>query len=361
MTLSSAGWSPWVALMVVGSLYVFGGSRAKRSLSSGRAQCEALAGAAELPGRMVVIGDLHGDRDALVEILVAAGVSDASCEWRGGQDAVVVQLGDVVDRGPDSEGANACLRRLQASAPGAVFRLAGNHEVIWAEGDFRFASRTETPAVRSRLIRMWLDEVSAGNVVGAYAAGPVLFTHAGFRPAMLAKVSPDPFAQNPASVAASLARLVNSELRSAVEKCSGIRCAFEGDLFSAGRDRGGNGVGGTFWTDFGILLDADADALPAGLVQVVGHSAARCSARASPKCEPIRARQDLAAVCVDAGLSVAYASNRAYLEIRNGTLVTLTRTVGGAWRERDLTAEACASDNNPPDSDGRSPPLQDAL
>lgn len=311
-----------------------------RPSASSDAQCRALSAARGTLQRLYVIGDVHGDRAALHEVLVDAGVTeDADCTWTGA-NAVVVQLGDVVDRGPDSEGANACLRTLQKTAPkGSVVRLAGNHETCWAEGDFRFVSATETPAVRQRAVRRWIDEVAEGAVVGAHAAGPLLFTHAGFRPQMLAKLGVDD--SDPERLAAHLAKVVTSSLADAVADCAGLSCRFEGDLFSAGPDRGGRGVGGPFWTDFSVL--ADADALPPGLVQVVGHSAARCSLARNPKCQPIRARNDLAALVADAGLSVAYASNRAYLVIKDARLIARTKSPQLGWQDHDLTADFCAS------------------
>lgn len=308
---------------------------------SAELQCSALSAAA-LPARMIVVGDLHGDLDALGDVLVDAGMvsESARCEWRGGDDAVVVQLGDVVDRGPTSEAANECLRALQSSAPeGAVVRLTGNHELMWAEGDFRFASRYETADVRRRAVNAWLDEVSTGKVRGAYARGPLLFTHAGFRPAMLALLDP----ANRAN-AHSLAAYVNRSLIDAVRRCGGSPpCTFDEPIFSAGPDRGGAGVGGAFWTDFGVLASAN---LPPGLVQIVGHSAARCDARVQAQCDPIRFRSDLAAICVDAGLSVAYASNRAYLDVRSGRLVARTLGLDARWREYDVTDGICTWANS---------------
>ncbi|HCQ02865.1 MAG TPA: hypothetical protein DIT99_20230 [Candidatus Latescibacteria bacterium] len=48
--------------------------------------------------RIVAIGDVHGDVDALVSILRKADVIDARNQWIGGK-TVLVQLGDVLDRG----------------------------------------------------------------------------------------------------------------------------------------------------------------------------------------------------------------------------------------------------------------------
>ncbi len=92
--------------------------------------------------RLVAIGDLHGDLDAARAALRAAGAIDASDHWIGG-DLVVVQTGDVLDRGDGETGILELLDRVgrQATAAGgAVVPLLGNHELMNAEGDFRYVT-----------------------------------------------------------------------------------------------------------------------------------------------------------------------------------------------------------------------------
>src|SRR5688500_9526644 len=81
------------------------------------------------PPRIVAIGDLHGDYDAWRAIAVASGLIDARSRWTGG-NATLVQMGDVVDRGPDSLKIINDLMRLQREAArrgGRVVALIGNH------------------------------------------------------------------------------------------------------------------------------------------------------------------------------------------------------------------------------------------
>ena len=62
--------------------------------------------------RLVAVGDVHGDFEALADVLSAAKISNASCgEWTGG-NSILVQMGDVADRGRDVQKANACLLSL---------------------------------------------------------------------------------------------------------------------------------------------------------------------------------------------------------------------------------------------------------
>lgn len=88
------------------------------------------------PGRVVALGDLHGDAAAAVTALTAAGLIDADLHWSGG-DATLVQLGDVLDRGGEEFALWGLLERLRLearSAGGRVVTLLGNHEVLNALG-----------------------------------------------------------------------------------------------------------------------------------------------------------------------------------------------------------------------------------
>ena len=98
--------------------------------------------------RIVAVGDVHGAYDRLVEILRAAGLLDAKLRWSGARTHLV-QLGDVVDRGPDSRKALDLLQRLvrEASrAGGAVHVLLGNHEAMRMLDDMRYTLPAEYAA-----------------------------------------------------------------------------------------------------------------------------------------------------------------------------------------------------------------------
>lgn len=97
-------------------------------------------------GRIVAVGDLHGDLDKAVEALKLAQVITVSDEgevaWVGG-DTVVVQLGDVLDRGDVEIGIVNLLRYLDGEARkhgGSVYMLNGNHESLNVCGDFRYVT-----------------------------------------------------------------------------------------------------------------------------------------------------------------------------------------------------------------------------
>ena len=103
------------------------------------------------PERIVAVGDVHGAYERFVGILRAAGLVDARARWMGGR-AVLVQTGDVLDRGADSRRAVDLLRRLEREAAGAggrVYPLLGNHEVMRMISDWRYVSPEEIAAFRT--------------------------------------------------------------------------------------------------------------------------------------------------------------------------------------------------------------------
>ena len=86
--------------------------------------------------RVIAIGDVHGSYTGLLDLLYNANitVSRDQCNWReqgdkSDQGVILVQVGDIVDRGPQAWEAFACLRSLQKQAPlynSKVVRLIGS-------------------------------------------------------------------------------------------------------------------------------------------------------------------------------------------------------------------------------------------
>ncbi len=97
------------------------------------------ATAASAGGRVVAIGDVHGEHDGLVAILQKTGLIDAETHWIGG-DATLVQTGDLFDRGVRVREVMDLLMRIQqeaAAAGGQVIVLLGNHEGMNLTGFYR--------------------------------------------------------------------------------------------------------------------------------------------------------------------------------------------------------------------------------
>ena len=101
--------------------------------------------------RVVAVGDIHGAFDDFVAILRAAQVIDNRNRWSG-RRTLLVQTGDILDRGPDSRKAIDLLRRLERDAQragGRVVSLLGNHELMRVISDWRYVSAGEIDAFRN--------------------------------------------------------------------------------------------------------------------------------------------------------------------------------------------------------------------
>jgi hypothetical protein len=138
------------------------------------------AAAAAQPDRIVAVGDLHGDYSAWLDIARNAGLIDARGDWAGGR-TTLVQLGDILDREPDSLKIVRSLQQLQKEAPragGKVVVVLGNHEAMNLLGDFRYTTPGEfavfagpnSSAVRDRVY----EQNRAAIEAAARASNPAL-------------------------------------------------------------------------------------------------------------------------------------------------------------------------------------------
>ena len=105
--------------------------------------------------RAYAIGDIHGQMDELrrVHALIAADRA------RTGEDAPVVHLGDLVDRGPESAGVIDYLCRGPAAGSAPWITLRGNH-------DFMFRLFLDDPERRDPGLNpayTWLHERLGGS------------------------------------------------------------------------------------------------------------------------------------------------------------------------------------------------------
>jgi protein phosphatase len=125
-----------------------------------------------LPARLRVVGDVHGDARAFA----------AAAET----DRFVVQLGDLVDDGPDTPGALAIMFRLIDEGRGLF--LLGNHDYKLARLLAGGAVKSpETQRTRDGLaVDMRARFAAAAAVAPAWAAaGTLFFVHGGFDARML--------------------------------------------------------------------------------------------------------------------------------------------------------------------------------
>ncbi len=141
--------------------------------------------------KIAAIGDIHGDYPALKKALKIAGAIDEKGSWIGGK-MIVVQTGDYTDRGSDEPEIIELLDKLEkeaASAGGALIVLNANHELMNAEGDYRYAGEESVKKFAKKGIDR-TKEFQKGGILRARLAkhniavivGKNLFVHGGVKP-----------------------------------------------------------------------------------------------------------------------------------------------------------------------------------
>jgi hypothetical protein len=128
-------------------------------------------------GRVAVIGDLAGHLGELRRELVRLGAHPETL--RLPVDLTVIQVGDLIHRGPDSEGVVALVGRYLQEQPEQWVQLAGNHEAQYLlEPAFEWSETIADEAIAA--LRSWW---SAGRMrIAAVVSSPdeeLLVTHAG--------------------------------------------------------------------------------------------------------------------------------------------------------------------------------------
>lgn len=109
--------------------------------------------------RIVAIGDVHGDYENFVEVLRDAGIISRRRNWIA-EDTHFVQLGDIPDRGPDTDKIIGLMQKLERQAKrdgGMVHSLLGNHEVMNVLDDLRYVHPGEYEALRTSRSRSLRD------------------------------------------------------------------------------------------------------------------------------------------------------------------------------------------------------------
>lgn len=141
---------------------------------------------------LFAIADIHGDYPRAHAALMHAGVVDVDGVWIAG-NATLVQTGDIVDRGPDTQKLYRWMRNLTEQAVsygGNVVKLWGNHEFMNAAHDWRYVdprdidtfpepreqSRLEAFSTHGSIGRDWLLDYAVTYRDPIYKAH---FMHAG--------------------------------------------------------------------------------------------------------------------------------------------------------------------------------------
>jgi hypothetical protein len=128
--------------------------------------------------RVAVIGDVGGHPDQLRVALLSLGASEEAL--RLPDDLTIIQVGDLVDRGPDSAAVVNLVGRYLDDQPGQWIQLVGNHEAQYLPGGVSFWRERLSELDAGRLRSWWGDgRIQVAAAVRTAAGDEILVSHAG--------------------------------------------------------------------------------------------------------------------------------------------------------------------------------------
>ena len=141
--------------------------------------------------RLVAIGDLHGDLSQALKILSLTRCIDSQTQSWIAKDTVLVQTGDIVDRGDESIEIYKLFLKLRGEAihhNSLVLNILGNHETMDILKEYRYTSPTEIEkhGGTEGWTQLWsLNNLEIGywlrNAPAILIVGNTVFCHAGLR------------------------------------------------------------------------------------------------------------------------------------------------------------------------------------
>lgn len=145
----------------------------------------------EMQNEIFVMGDIHGQYERMVDMLIAAKVIDRKKNWIWG-DKHLVFVGDILDRGEGVIEALWLIYSLEQQAEnagGKVHLLLGNHESMIIKNDIRYIAN-KYYGLMSNLEMNYIDIFSEESILGKWLRtknvvekiGNNLFMHAGISP-----------------------------------------------------------------------------------------------------------------------------------------------------------------------------------
>ena len=142
--------------------------------------------------RVVAVGDVHGDLPQLMAVLQMCDVVDRAGRWVGNSTTTLVQVGDLLDRGPHDKEVMDFFINLKTDAmnKGAnVVNLLGNHEVMNLASEFHYVHPESNEAFGGKHKRRKSFGADSGlygqllrNFPVTHVEGRTLFVHAGLLP-----------------------------------------------------------------------------------------------------------------------------------------------------------------------------------
>lgn len=124
--------------------------------------------------KIVMIGDIGGHASAFNHMLNLANVKNYHIK----SNLCVIQMGDLVHKGPQSDECVRIAQRLIENNPDNYIQLYGNHDDAYHNGT-PVHGRSGVVTISSRSQDMLKDFKTSRKVFIAYAHDNILFTHAG--------------------------------------------------------------------------------------------------------------------------------------------------------------------------------------
>ena len=211
--------------------------------------------------KVFIIGDVHGEYHGFAAVLIHAKLMNPELEWTGKHN-VLVQIGDIIDRGFYPIQADRLLDVLQKEARkagGKVVRLVGNHELELIKKNYAITSLPyfQVEEYRNKLIK----QIEEGALQAAYYAKGFVITHAGICNSLYDILASEIKDVTPVK----LVKHINTVFKKAV-----LEGNYKHPIFNISYLRGGLHIyGGIFWEDLRYLIK-NYDKVP--FKQILGHT-----------------------------------------------------------------------------------------
>ncbi|MFW5761026.1 MAG: metallophosphoesterase [Cyclobacteriaceae bacterium] len=143
--------------------------------------------------KIIAFGDIHGEFDKLVQLLIAHQIIDEQFNWTFARGHLVF-CGDIFDRGKQVTECLWLIYHLEqqaASFGGCVHYLLGNHEIMSLTGDLRYLQQKYKLITASALLE-YKDLFNRESELGRWlrnrnmvvTINDLLFVHAGLAPSI---------------------------------------------------------------------------------------------------------------------------------------------------------------------------------
>ncbi|OII77116.1 serine threonine protein phosphatase [Cryptosporidium andersoni] len=144
----------------------------------------------EWSGRVVALGDVHGDFNSVFTILYLSGIIDTNLNWIA-NNTLLIQMGDVVDRGHHGLRIyklfyNLSFKALEKNS--RLIQLLGNHEIMNLCGQLQYVTDEDFDSYGGKMMRQY--EWSKHGFIGKYLrnlniaikVNDTIYVHAGLVP-----------------------------------------------------------------------------------------------------------------------------------------------------------------------------------